>query len=214
MLSAGKSLIIIKQSDCEKDVGVLVPTNLKFEEQCSAAIAKANCVLGQIKRAFNTRDTGVILNAFKTYVLPHLDYCCQVWSPATKKWSKKIEQVQKRALRLIPSLNGLSYINKLKSLEMLTLENRRNLFDLATMFSMQKDQESASDQNRMKTRSIQNEELSKPKFRLEIRKNFHQIRTTDQWNMLPIEVRKSNSLFTFKKKCKEILMTKQNAVIC
>ena len=204
----------LNPSRCEKDVGVLVPTNLKFEEQCSAAISKANSVLGQIKRAFHTRDTGVILNAFKTYVLPHLDYCCQAWSPASKKWITKIEKVQKRALKMIPSLGGLSYIDKLKSLQMLSLENRRILFDLSTMFSMQKDQISNPNQSGMKTRSIQNEELPKPKFRLDIRKNSHLIRTTDQWNLLPKEVRKSNTLFTFKKKCKELLLTKQNAVIC
>ena len=206
----------LTSSNCEKDVGVLVPTNLKFEEQCASAISKANSVLGQIKRAFHTRDSEVILNAFKTYVLPHLDYCCQVWSPATKKWITKIEQVQKRALRMIPSLGGLTYMNKLKSLGMLSLENRRVLFDLTTMFTMQRDQIKAPDQSKIKikTRSIQNEEITKPKFRLDIRKNFHQIRTTDQWNMLPKEVRKSNSLFTFRRKCKAILMTKQNAEIC
>ena len=73
---------------------------------------------------------GSWLRAYHTYVLPHLDYCCQIWSPGAQKWIQKIEQVQKRALRMIPSLKDRSYEQKLASLNLLTLENRRVLFDL------------------------------------------------------------------------------------
>ena len=201
----------LRSSDCEKDVGVLVPSNLKFEEQCCATIAKANSILGQIKRTFNTRDKNVIINAYRTYVLPHLDYCCQIWSPGTKKMVQKIEQVQKRALRLIPSLNHLSYGDKLKNLGMLSLENRRVWFDLITKFkeeSLAKDDTEIRTDQRM-TRRQANNQLEKPKFRLDLKKNAYKTRVIDSWNSLPKDLRDSRTLYTFKENVKKYLLTTQ-----
>ena len=137
-----------------------------------------------------------MVSAFKTYVLPHLDYCCQVWSPGTQKWIGKIEQVQKRALRLIPSLKGKSYNEKLRCLGMLSLENRRKMFDLLNKYkeeSIKKgdnDPEQPTRTTRM-TRSMTDKQLEKPKFRLDIRKNSYNIRVISNWNSLPLEIRNS-----------------------
>ena len=86
---AGNSLSC---ADYEKDVGVLVPSNLKFHEQSATAIAKANSVLGLIKRAFQSRDQVTMINAYKTYVQPHLDFCVQVWAPGYKSWQEKLKK--------------------------------------------------------------------------------------------------------------------------
>ena len=64
--------ITLESVNCQRDVGIQIPRNLKFEEQCAAVINKANSVLGQIKRAFNTRDQSIILSAYKTYMLYHI----------------------------------------------------------------------------------------------------------------------------------------------
>ena len=198
--------IPLESVNCQRDVGIQIPRNLKFEEQCAAVINKANSVLGQIKRAFNTRDQNIILSAYQTYVLPHLDYCCQIWSPGTQKWIQKIEQVQKRALRMIPSLNGRSYEEKLTSINLLSLENRRLMFDLTQMFREETDKKRTfpSEHCTRVTRSKTDRKLEKPKFRLDVKKNFFYIRTIDNWNMLPIEIRQSKSIHTFKTNVKKI----------
>ena len=201
----------LESVNCQKDVGILIPRNLKFDEQCATVINKANSILGQIKRAFQTRDQSVIISAYKTYVLPHLDYCCQIWSPGTQKWINKIEQVQKRALRLIPTLKDKSYKQKLSCLGMLSLENRRILFDLTQKFkeeNSKKDNFYNEKTSRM-TRSKTEKKLDKPKFRLDIRKNAFTIRVIEHWNNLPIAIRECTSIHTFKSNVKTFLMTKQ-----
>ena len=157
-----------------------------------------------------TRDQSILISAYKTYVLPHLDYCCQVWSPWTQKWVKKLEQVQKRALRLIPSLKGKSYEEKLQCLNLLTLENRRKMFDLINKYKEEsmKDGKVLDKSTRM-TRSMADKQLEKPRFKLDIRKHAYSIRVIDIWNNLPLKIRNSNSISTFKKNVKEFLMTKQ-----
>ena len=149
---------------------------------------------------------------YKTYVLPHLDYCSQIWSPSTKKWKEKIERVQKRAMKLIPSLRELSYEDKLNRVGLLTLENRRIMMDLISMYrnkSTLNTSEVLGPNNRV-TRSHLNKEVEKPRFRLDLRKNFHSIRVVSHWNSLPLHVREAQSISTFKTNVKNILMTSQN----
>ena len=59
------------------------------------------------------------------------------------------------------------------------------------------------------TRSMTAKQLEKPRFRLDIRKHCYTIRVIDIWNNLPLEIRNSNSIHTFKKNVKKYLMTKQ-----
>jgi len=124
---------------------------------------------------------------------------------------QKIEQVQKRALRLIPSLKHLSYPDKLKNLGLLSLENRRIWFDLITKFreeSLNKaDTEVRADQRI--TRGQAENKLEKPKFRLDIKKNAYKTRVIDPWNKLPKNIRNSRTLNTFKLNVKNYLLTNQ-----
>ena len=62
---------------------------------------------------------------FPALVRPHLEYADAVWSPNTKKDIEIIENVQKRAMKLIPSLRYMDYTNWLKKLKMSTLKYRR-----------------------------------------------------------------------------------------
>ena len=124
---------------------------------------------------------------------------------------QKIEQIQKRALRLIPSLKHLSYADKLKSLGLLSLENRRVWFDLIIKFKEESltknDSENNTDQ-RITRRQADNK-LEKPKFRLDIKKNAYKTRVIESWNMLPKEIRNSRTLDTFELNVKKYLLTNQ-----
>ena len=59
------------------------------------------------------------------------------------------------------------------------------------------------------TRSKTDKKLAKPKFRLDVKKNSFNIRTIDNWNMLPIKIRQEKSITTFKTNVKSHLLTKQ-----
>ena len=119
-----KDLVII--------VWVIISEDLKWEKQRSSAVSKANRILGMINRNFVDRAKETILLLYKSLVRPHLEYCCQVWSPhyskdiklinnnnnniriyiapwvvtseALEGWGDLIEGVQRRATKLI---NGM-----------------------------------------------------------------------------------------------------------
>ena len=68
---------------------------------------------------------------YKSYIRPHLEYCVQAWSPYLQKDKLMLENVQRRATRLIKCPKRLSYYEgRIKCLELTTLEKRRLRRDL------------------------------------------------------------------------------------
>jgi len=71
-------------------------------------------ILGMIKRTFVVNSKEIIILLFKSLVRPHLEYCCQVWSPHYSKDIKLLEGVQRRATDRLKNLGrtGTSLENR------------------------------------------------------------------------------------------------------
>ena len=78
----------------------------------------------------------MFLALFKAIVRPHLEYASVVWSPLYKKDRIQIENVQRRATRIVPSLKGLNYSERLKRLGLPTLEYRRDRADMVEVYKI------------------------------------------------------------------------------
>ena len=70
----------------EKDLGVIVSDDLKWDKQCVAVVKKTNKLLRMIKRNFIDRSIATILALYKSLIRPHLEYCIQVWNPHCSRW--------------------------------------------------------------------------------------------------------------------------------
>ena len=64
-------------------------------------------------------DKSTISLIFKGLVRPHLEYAAPIWNPHLEKQKEAIENVQRRATKLIPGLFHMSYPDRLKELIML-----------------------------------------------------------------------------------------------
>ena len=114
-------------STLEKDLGVNVSDSFKFSTHITKIAAKANGILGRIKRTFTYLDVENVRLLYTSMVRPHLEYAVQSWSPHLKKDIETLEKVQRRATRLVPELSDLPYEDRLKAFKLTSLEDRRRL---------------------------------------------------------------------------------------
>jgi hypothetical protein len=96
--------IELEQSDGEKDIGVLVDENLFFNKHIQNQVNKANSIMGLIRRTNTYLDEQSFKYLFQALVRPHIEYAEVVWSPFIVGDIEKIENVQRRATKQVPTL--------------------------------------------------------------------------------------------------------------
>ena len=106
-------------------MGIVFDGDLKFTSHVNQIVMKANRVLGTIKRTFISRDANTIRLLYVTLVRPILDYASTVWNPHLMKNIRKLEAVQRRATKLIPSFYNMSYSERLHKLIIIIFYNCR-----------------------------------------------------------------------------------------
>lgn len=125
---------IFKRVADQKDLGVIIDNKLKFAKHIAAITSKATAALGFIKRfCYDISDAQTLKTLYYALVQSHLEYCSIVWLPFDKIYKDKIESILKQftmfARKEYPSAsNGFqitSYYNRLKALDMVSLDRRR-----------------------------------------------------------------------------------------
>ena len=126
----------LENVDAERDLGVLVDSNLTFRRHISATIQKANQMLGIIRRAFVNINKDVFIPLYKALVRPHLEYCTVSWNPRFLTDDRKLEAVQRRATKMIPGMHDLPYDERLKKLKLFSLHYRRERGNMIQVFKI------------------------------------------------------------------------------
>ena len=86
----------------ERDFEAIRSKDLKFSNQCllPKTKTKANIILCIINKRISYKLAKVISKLYRSYVMPHLEYCIQFWSSTNLKAADMLEGVKKRTTKM------------------------------------------------------------------------------------------------------------------
>ena len=111
-----------------KDLGVMASNDLMFKEHMNNIITSSKIVMGMLLRAFSIREKEPMIKLFNTYIKSKLEYCCIVWSPVQQTYITELENIQRTFTSKINGMEGYDYHERLKKLNMYSLERRRDRY--------------------------------------------------------------------------------------
>ena len=207
---------VLSKTESEKDIGVFTHKSLKPSLQCKEAARRANGVLSQILRSFHYRDKKTFVQLYTTYVRPHLEFSTPAWNPWLQKNIDVLENVQKRALKMISGLSSRDYDEQLSELKMLSLKNRRQMFDMVQTFKIIHSFDNVDrstwfefvEEREGRTTRLSEDPLNLKTKRIntEIRRNFFSNRVINSWNKIPSTIKNAKTVASFKRQYTELML--------
>ena len=193
----------------EKDVGVMVTSSLKPSVQCARASKKANMVLGQLARGVTYRDRVTFIRLYQVFILPHLSYAVSAWAPYNKVDKELLEKVQKRAVMMVTNIRG-SYEERLSTLKMRTLEDRRIRGDMIETYKILSGKSDVNPESWFNLSKVKEDAVNTraasgylniiqpPVPKTDLRRHFFSHRVVQFWNQLPNSVKMVETTNGFK----------------
>ena len=114
----------------------MISNDVKWADQVNKATNAAKAIIAQLRNSFKYFDAELVRLLYVSLIRPHLEYAVPVWNPYLKKDIEKLEDVQHRATRLVPSIKKISYEERIKILKLTTLETRRKRGDLIEFYKI------------------------------------------------------------------------------
>ena len=175
------------------DLGVIIDYELKFTAHVNKISTRAMTRANLIHKCFLSKNRSSLLRAFKSFVRPVLEYNSPVWSPRLVKDIKRIESVQRRFTKRIPGLENIKYYERLKVLDLESLESRRIKADLILTYKIlfghiQLDVDRYFKFATLSTTRGHNYKLFLNRCCNSVRKHFFSYRVVPIWNSLPTTV--------------------------
>ena len=161
-------------------------------------------MLGLIRRLFTFLDGPTVKKVYSILVRPILEYGNVIWAPTLKRDQRILENVQRRATKLIPELKCQEYCDRLKALKLPSLCYRRARGDMIEVYKylhgiykvnkmpLQMDHSTVTRGHSLK--------LKKERVTARQRRSYFRHRVVNRWNSLTEDVVSAHTLNGFKAK--------------
>ena len=219
---------VLENVSSMRDLGVIMSNDLKWATHCTTIAKKASARMNCLLRSFESKSTPFLLQLYKTFVRPKLEYASPVWSPYMLKDIRLIESVQRQFTSRLPELAKLklSYPDRLSHLKLERLDLRRLKADLVLVhkllyhycdisptevqqllpFHTQSviscvgpSLRDTSTNTHGSITVVNTMRLLERHYKSDTRKNSFSIRSVDLWNSLDAEIRSTGNHRIFKR---------------
>ena len=176
--------------DTAVDLGITLDSSLKFHQHIANIVNKAGGVMQNILKATINRDATFMVPLFTTHVRPLLEYSSALWNLGYIGDIKLLESVQRRWTKNIRGLENLSYSERLKLLNLFSIQGRLLRHDIVKYWQIFHNRCAISPTDLFdsplnpSTRGHQYK-IAHVRTQLDLRKRFFSVRGIHVWNSLP-----------------------------
>ena len=192
-----------------KHLGVIFTDNGKWTEHINSIVEKVTKQLAVLRKLKYMLNRDVLNKLYTTFIRPHFEYTCEVWDNITETDSTRLDRLQHEATRIVTGLPKFCSIASLYAeIGWEMLKSRREKRKLCQMYKIKTGQApdylsnivppEVGEATRYSLRN--NRDIQQFNCRLSIMKTSFFPSTIDRWNNLPIDIRNSTSLLSFKRK--------------
>ena len=196
----------IQRCDDVDVLGVNIDSKLSFDKHISSICSKVNKQLSVVKRFKHLIGDHIKRRLYNAFILPVFNYCSDVWHFCSKRSKDKLEQLNKQALRTVLNSNS-DYETLLRIIGSVNLESSRvqnmlittykTLYGIAPPYlkSLLKVAYNLRGTLKLNLPRVTTTTYGLQSFRYA---------ATQVWNMLPDDIRTSESLIAFKRAIQNI----------
>ena len=207
---------IIDKVNSTKFLGVVIDSNLTWADHINLIALKISKSVGILSKLKHSLPRKILRTLYQTLILPHLSYCCSVWSSATKTQLNKLFILQKRAIRHITGINYCAHTSKhFLALNLLKLSDLINMNLASFIYRVTHNCVPSSLTNVFKTNNQihihytrQSSNIHCPPCRTSLIRHNTFNRAIDFWNSLSTNTQGCNSLVKLRKYIKQICIRK------
>ena len=207
----------IKASSCVRDLGVMLDNHLKMDIQIKHILKKCYANLRRIRAIRPYLTLSATKALVQALVMSHIDYCNSLLAGISNELLNKLQGVQNAAARIVFRLKKFDRISHIrKRLHWLPIRERIH-YKIAVITFNELYENGPSYlrdlliplNNERSLRSASKNLLAIPKTRLKTAGDRAFVSTAPKiWNDLPINLRNSENISTFKRELKTYLFKK------
>ena len=189
--------------ECFKYLGVTISKNLSWSQHITNTVRTSKQQLGLLHRKLKDASQQSKHTIYRSTVLPKLEYCAAVWDPHQSTLTKKLENTQSFACKIITNKWKSDYTSLLNKLQLKSLKDRRNIQKLKVCFKIINNKSCIppsvfSSHPSPSPRHPHSQILFIPHVGTSSHKHSFFLDVIPKWNSLPPEVINSSSDSSFK----------------
>ena len=195
-------------------LGLLIDKNLTWHSHINKITKITSRLTGAMYRMRSYVTTHMLELFYNSCILPHFDYCINIYGSASKSHMLKLLQIQKRAARIIFNLS-MDHSSKplFKKLGWMDIFQRQNYCSCLLLYKILNGFAPSYLTSFFKysvskpgLRSASQEKLMYPNPKCELLRNSFLFKTVKIWNFIPLEIR-NQPITAFKQNLKKFLLT-------
>lgn len=197
-------------------LGVILDNTLSWSKHIDHIVSSMGKGIAVARKCSAFISSLVLKDVVQSIVLSHLEYCPIIWSSASEKHLKKLQIVQNRAARLVLHYQFQASVADMhRKLSWLLVKDKLHLRVLVYFYKVIKYHTPCFFFEKLvyvgfrhdhKTRQVSKSQLFLPCPQSNLLKKTVFYRGSAAWNVVPINIRKSNSTHVFKRNCVNMLL--------